>query len=76
MVIGARFSDINQANSAQEAVQLATILDDIAHNHAVERGLTAGFLGSKGASGRDKLGAQRVKAESPASWTRLLIYSG
>ena len=64
MVIGARFSDINQANSAQEAVQLATILDDIAHNHAVERGLTAGFLGSKGASGRDKLGAQRVKADA------------
>ncbi|WP_295891092.1 methyl-accepting chemotaxis protein [uncultured Vibrio sp.] len=32
----------------QEVVDLALIYDDLAHNIAVERGLTAGVLGSKG----------------------------
>ena len=36
----------------QQFVQLALLLDDVAQQHAVERGLTAGFLGSQGATGK------------------------
>lgn len=47
-----------------EAMEAFRLLDNVAHNFAVERGLTAGFLGSKGDSGiHDKLKAQRAKAD-------------
>ncbi|NOH98835.1 methyl-accepting chemotaxis protein [Vibrio sp. 99-70-13A1] len=36
------------SNQDQEAVQLVALYDNLAHNIAVERGLSAGVLGSKG----------------------------
>ncbi len=51
------------ARTTQNLVAYSQILDDIAHNHAVERGLTAGFMASKGTKGADKLAAQRKVAE-------------
>ena len=45
-------------------VELSELLDGIAHEHAVERGLTAGFLGSNGRLGLDKVHAQRVRADA------------
>lgn len=48
---------------AEDMVQLSTILDGVAHNFAVERGLSAGFLGSKGKKGKDALLAQRKMAD-------------
>lgn len=48
----------------QEAMEAFRLLDNVAHNFAVERGLTAGFLGSKGDAGMyDKLKAQRNNAD-------------
>lgn len=48
----------------QEAMEAFRLLDNVAHNFAVERGLTAGFLGSKGDAGiYDKLKAQRNNAD-------------
>ena len=44
-------------------VELSLALDNVAHQHAVERGLTAGFLGSGGTHGRGKVDAQRVNAD-------------
>lgn len=55
---------IHENRYAEDLVQLASLLDDIAHEHAVERGITAGFLGSEGRSGRSALVAQRRKANS------------
>ncbi len=52
----------DHANYAIDAVLLTQLLDDIAHNHAVELGLTEGFLGSKGAKYKDELDAQRIKS--------------
>ena len=45
-------------------VELSKLLDNIAHEHAVERGLTAGFLGSNGRLGLDKVQAQRARADA------------
>nr|WP_224746113.1 methyl-accepting chemotaxis protein [Neiella litorisoli] len=39
-------------------------MDGVAHQHAVERGLTAGFLGSKGTKLRAELSSQRAKADN------------
>lgn len=65
--------DIKQLDnyrSLESEIHLTHLLDDIAHQHAVERGLTAGFLGSKGVSGKDKLAAQRRKADG--AWQDLV----
>ena len=61
-------SEVNQ----QQFVQLALLLDDVAQQHAVERGLTAGFLGSQGATGKNKLIQQRNKAD--AAWDALIQF--
>jgi len=55
---------IHQARLSQDVVRLAGYLDAVAHQHAVERGLTAGFLGSGGEKGKDKVLTQRSKADS------------
>ncbi|MBL4831516.1 MAG: nitrate- and nitrite sensing domain-containing protein [Aliivibrio sp.] len=57
-------SDYYDAFRSQEAVSLFTLLDHLAHNFAVERGLTAGFLAAKGKSDHSALNAQRDKADS------------
>jgi len=66
MVIIFAFTSVNQkygefqsANFAGEIVGLSSVLDGIAHNFAVERGLSAGFLASGGKRGGDKLKKQR-----------------
>lgn len=46
-----------------DAIMIKKLLGDIAHDHAVERGLTAGFLGSNGAKNREKLSDQRKIAD-------------
>ncbi|MGF1842013.1 methyl-accepting chemotaxis protein [Vibrio clamense] len=49
----------------QEVVELVILYDNIAHNLAVERGLTAGVLGSKGKAAQvEKLKKQRKVADT------------
>lgn len=55
---------VDEGVFAEDMVKLSTILDGVAHNFAVERGLSAGFLGSKGSSSKDSLLAQRKVADS------------
>ncbi|AJQ92581.1 methyl-accepting chemotaxis protein [Gynuella sunshinyii] len=55
--------NIKEAELAEDLVKLSEYLDAVAHAHAVERGLTAGFLGSGGSKGRDALLAQRKVAD-------------
>jgi PAS domain S-box-containing protein len=61
-------AQLKQWDAAAEASQLLTSiekLDEIARNHAVERGLTAGFLASGGAQFSAVL--QQARAESDAA---------
>ena len=55
--------NVYNANYSLEAVSLFNALDNMAHNFAVERGLTAGFIASKGQSGKEKLIQQRKKSD-------------
>ncbi|PYF81568.1 methyl-accepting chemotaxis protein [Marinomonas alcarazii] len=55
---------VDEGVLAEDMVKLSTILDGVAHNYAVERGLSAGFLGSKGSNGAEALLAQRKVADS------------
>lgn len=56
--------DIDSAKLSEKVVSLSEIFDAVAHTHAVERGITAGFLGSKGLNGKDKLATVRTKADN------------
>lgn len=49
---------------SEKVVELSGIFDNIAHTHAVERGVTAGFIGAKGESGRANLTAAREASNS------------
>lgn len=54
----------NHAQASQEAVELFHLFDNIAHQFAVERGLTAGVVASKGQGPQvTALKQQRVKAD-------------
>nr|WP_269783550.1 methyl-accepting chemotaxis protein [Marinibactrum halimedae] len=48
---------------------------NIAHHHAVERGLTAGYIGSGFTTGKDKVLAQRNKADDAEESLRKLLTS-
>jgi len=54
---------VNEGLVAEDMVTLSVLLDGVAHNFAVERGLSAGFLGSKGSNGKEVLLAQRKVAD-------------
>ncbi len=56
--------DIRSASKTKTLVELANHLDAIAHNHAVERGLTAGYLGNPNEAIKNKLDQQRTKADA------------
>ena len=48
-------------------LQALRALDNVAHQHAVERGLTAGFLGNPSEENRAKVSQQRGKADAAAA---------
>ena len=55
---------IKQHAMSEKVVSLSVIFDNIAHTHAVERGVSAGYLGAAGKSGLDKLNTARKNADS------------
>ncbi|MBY6185282.1 methyl-accepting chemotaxis protein [Marinobacter hydrocarbonoclasticus] len=55
--------DQQQAHMGMEEFALIRVLDDVAHQHAVERGLSAGYLGQPNADGFNRLVQQRVRAD-------------
>ena len=64
------FKDINQSRTEMvnadldtDLVTLVSAVERVAHHHAVERGLTAGFLGNPTEEARAKVKAQREKAD-------------
>jgi len=57
-------AELVEVEQVVERVSFSSLLDAVAHNFAVERGLTAGFLASGGNSNREKLGPQRKMADS------------
>ncbi len=60
-------SRIADERMTEDIVKLSALLDAVAHNHAVERGLTAGFLGSGGQVGKAGVEEQRKKADAAST---------
>ncbi|MGI2257884.1 methyl-accepting chemotaxis protein [Shewanella sp. GXUN23E] len=57
-------AEVTQTRQTLETLQAFSLLDEVAHQFAVERGLTAGYLGSGGDAGiRQKLDEQRQQAD-------------
>ncbi len=61
---------LHSARLSNDVVEFAAALDGLAHNHAVERGLSAGYLGSGGSKGKDKLTDQRSRADIAEDYLR------
>jgi len=63
----------NAITSDQNYVRILDALEKIAHNHAVERGLTAGFLGNPNPQSKAKVDAQREKADQAVQYLNTLV---
>ena len=66
----------HQYQAAKRDIRIVNLLDSfekVAHHHAVERGLTAGFLGSGESAIKAKLDEQRNKADQAWSALRQLL---
>jgi len=55
--------DIDAASLSEKVVDFSEVFDAIAHTHAIERGITAGYLGSKGKNGNTALIAARQESD-------------
>lgn len=57
------YSQLNQAKKDAQLLTLLDALEKVAQHHAVERGLTAGYLGAPSNDKKQKVDAQRQKAD-------------
>lgn len=57
------YDAIQNNYQTQTVTKLALKLNSVAHQHAIERGLTAGFLGSNGINGKGPMLTQREKSD-------------
>ncbi|MBT8007682.1 MAG: HAMP domain-containing protein [Gammaproteobacteria bacterium] len=65
--IADKWSKQQMIEQTQELVNLSQSLDHLAHNMAVERGLSAGFLGSKGTELGEEVKQQRAVVDQAVS---------
>ncbi|MBA3003333.1 MAG: methyl-accepting chemotaxis protein [Desulfurivibrio sp.] len=59
-----RYTTLRQAASIKELTAIAGLSTEIAHEAQKERGMTAGFLGSKGEKFADRLPSQRAETDN------------
>ena len=64
LILNHLYDRYHDANTTRHVIHLIEHFDQVAHQHAVERGLTAGFLGSKGRRLKDEVMSQRRKADA------------
>ena len=65
--LNSSWSKLQNAKSDAQLLLLMDALEKVAHNHAVERGLTAGYLGSPSPEAKSRLDEQRKKADQSIS---------
>ncbi len=58
---------VESAERTQHVIELVSLLDRVAHEHAIERGLTAGFIGSGGLQLKSEVIEQRRKSDIAVS---------
>lgn len=59
----AKYRNLGQAVALKELTVIAGLTTELAHEAQKERGMTSGFLGSKGAKFSDRLPAQRTETD-------------
>ncbi|GEA08901.1 chemotaxis protein [Alteromonas sp. KUL42] len=64
---------MNKADLDKELVTLTAHVERVAHHHAVERGLTAGFLANPSPNAHQKVTEQRVKADESIKSLKALM---
>lgn len=64
---------MEKVNLDKQLVTLTAHVERVAHHHAVERGLTAGFLANPSPSARQKVEEQRVKADESIKSLKALM---
>lgn len=69
-------SDVRASERLRNEIELALSLGNLAHQHAVERGLSVGFISSQGAQGSARLQTQRQQSDEVTrqflqDWNRL-----
>jgi hypothetical protein len=64
--ISAELTERRNARNDLKVLEVLKALDNVAHQHAVERGLTAGFLGNPSDEARTKVTNQRSNADAAA----------
>lgn len=67
------FQAQERAASDTYLIEVIDAVEKIAHNHAVERGLTAGFLGNPTDAAFEKVRAQRTKADASVNALNALL---
>lgn len=71
--ISRSFSEKADADIDIQLISLLDSIEKIAHNHAVERGLTAGYLGNPTPEAKQKVNGQRGKADAAVDNMRSLL---
>lgn len=66
VTISAELTERRNARNDLKVLEVLKALDNVAHQHAVERGLTAGFLGNPSDEARTKVTNQRSNADAAA----------
>lgn len=64
LTVSSNLKQLELSDRDIEIVAITEALANIAHNYAVERGLSAGFLGSKGEKFQNELRQQRLTADN------------
>lgn len=66
-------NNLSEAQTSNHIIQMMVRLDALAHNFAVERGLTAGFLAAPSEVARNKVIKQRINADVAVKNYRELV---
>lgn len=61
-VLQSKFTELTQLSRLEFSIKQSLLLDNVAHQHAIERDLSAGYLGSAGQTGQAELKKQRLNA--------------
>lgn len=68
-----RYRLLDDAKTVQKLAEVAGLAAEIAHQGQIERGMTAGFLGSEGRQFRDRLPGQRQQTDAAIAGLQAFI---
>ena len=73
MIINEKYSEVNNLENIQKTSKLLSSISLLIHETQKERGMSAGYLGSKGKNFKDKLPSQRELTNARAKELKEII---